>query len=119
MRWRRWWPHWHRPCWTVRREAAGALVIVALFLPLGGGGIAKSGGGTSPLLIAGYDLSWNPIDGGGETFSHGGTFTLGGTGGQHDAGLMTADPYVLGGGFWGGGEVFGAGYGVYLPVVVR
>lgn len=51
-----------------------------------------------------YDLAWNSIDGGGEMFSTGGTYSLGGTIGQTDAGpesgsLMGGD-YALIGGFW-------------------
>jgi hypothetical protein len=57
----------------------------------------------------GYDLSWNTIDGGGGT-SSGGTYSLAGTIGQHDAGPgstgMSGGPpgsqYTLVGGFWPG-----------------
>lgn len=47
-----------------------------------------------------YDLSWSTIDGGGYTFSTGGTFELGGSAGQPDAGSMSGGSYMLGGGFW-------------------
>ncbi len=47
-----------------------------------------------------YDLSWNTIDGGGAMFSTGGTFTLSGTIGQPDAGVMTGGTFTLVGGFW-------------------
>ena len=47
--------------------------------------LAQSGGG--------YDLSWSTVDGGGETFSSGGVYTLGGTAGQPDAGLLTGGNY--------------------------
>jgi len=66
-----------------------------------------------------YDLSWHAVDGGGVTFSTGGTYTLGGTIGQPDAGQLTGDDYILGGGFWGGGTLTGATCAVYLPLVVR
>ena len=49
----------------------------------------------------GYDLTWSTIDGGGGR-STGGTFTLEGTIGQPDAGLMTGGDYTLAGGFWVG-----------------
>ena len=63
----------------------------------------------------GYDLSWWTVDGGGYTFSSGGDYSLGGTIGQPDAGLLTGPGYRLSGGFWiGGGR-----YQVYLPVVMR
>jgi hypothetical protein len=62
-----------------------------------------------------YDLTWSTVDGGGYTFSTGGDYTLGGTVGQPDAGLLTGGDYTLAGGFWGGG----AEYDIYLPVVLR
>lgn len=52
----------------------------------------------------GYDLSWNTIDGGGGT-SSGGSFSLSGTAGQFDAGVLTGGTYTLIGGFWGGAGV--------------
>lgn len=66
---------------------------------------------------AGYDLSWWTVDGGGGTAS-GGSYTLVGTIGQPDAGVLTGGNYTLGGGFWGGG-VAAAGYKVYLPLILR
>src|SRR5438045_6444519 len=48
-----------------------------------------------------YDLSWSTIDGGGGTFSTGGSYSLGGTIGQPDAGSMSGGAYTLTGGFWG------------------
>lgn len=50
-----------------------------------------------------YDLSWWTVDGGGATFSSGGSYELGGTIGQPDAGTLSGGDYTLGGGFWGGG----------------
>ncbi len=47
-----------------------------------------------------YEIPWHTIDGGGETFSEGEGYKLGGTIGQADAGFMSGDGYVLGGGFW-------------------
>lgn len=47
-----------------------------------------------------YDLSWSTIDGGGHTFSAGGTFELGGAIGQADAGAMNGGSFALDGGFW-------------------
>mgnify|MGYP000473091717 CR=1 FL=1 len=69
---------------------------------------AQSGGG--------YDLSWNTIDGGGTTWSEGGGYSLGGTAGQPDAGVLSGGGYTLAGGFWGGAAVQ---YRVYLPLVLR
>lgn len=66
----------------------------------------------------GYDLTWSTIDGGGSTFSTGGGYTLGGTVGQPDAGVLRGGGYELAGGFWAGSVGAGA-YKVYLPLVVR
>lgn len=70
--------------------------------------LAQSGGG--------YDLSWSTVDGGGYTWSEGGGYSLGGTAGQPDAGVISGGAYTLSGGFWVGGP---ARYGIYLPLVVR
>jgi hypothetical protein len=49
-----------------------------------------------------YDLTWNTIDGGGATFSTGGSFRVGGTIGQPAAGPLFGGPFALNAGFWGG-----------------
>jgi hypothetical protein len=64
-------------------------------------------------------LPWWTVDGGGATFSTGGGYTLGGTIGQPDAGVLTGDGYILGGGFWRGGVVAKVPHQVYLPLVLR
>lgn len=48
-----------------------------------------------------YSIDWYSIDGGGGT-SAGGGFTVTGTIGQPDAGVMTGGGFTLAGGFWGG-----------------
>jgi hypothetical protein len=50
----------------------------------------------------GFDLSWNTVDGGGGTFSTGGGYSLGGTIGQPDAGVLSGGGYTINGGFWSG-----------------
>ena len=65
-----------------------------------------------------YDLSWSTVDGGGHTFSTGGDYSLGGTIGQPDPGLLTAGDYTLGGGFWGGGAQR-VSQNIYLPLVLK
>jgi hypothetical protein len=54
------------------------------------------------------------IDGGGGTNSSGGNFTLGGTIGQPDAGVLSGTGFTLAGGFWFGGGIPVSG--VKLPV---
>ena len=55
----------------------------------------------APAALAGDFAidSWT-VDGGGEMFSTGGDFSLGGTIGQADAGVMTGGDFELQGGFW-------------------
>lgn len=84
------------------------VLLAACLLLLGSTVLAQSGGG--------YDLSWSTVDGGGGTFSTGEGYSLGGTVGQADAGLLAGEGYTLAGGFWGAGT---AGYRVYLPLVMR
>ena len=74
---------------------------------------------TTTVLANGpdYTLDWWTVDGGGHAFSEGGGYTLGGTIGQPDAGVMAGDPYTLQGGFWPGGSV--DQYCIYLPLVLR
>ena len=61
---------------------------------------------TSAVAAQDYNLSWYTVDGGGETFSSGGNFELGGTIGQPDANptsaTMTGGSFELAGGFWCG-----------------
>ena len=83
-------------------------LLLALLVLLPVLALAQTGGG--------YDLTWSTIDGGGYTFSTGGSYSLGGTVGQADAGGLTGGGYSLAGGFWGGGA---AQHRVYLPLVMR
>jgi len=63
-----------------------------------------------------YDLSWNSIDGGGVTFATGGNYSLGGTIGQADAGVLSGGAYTLTGGFW---AALNTGGSTYLPLIRR
>lgn len=85
-----------------------ALLFLALPSFLASVALAQSG--------SGYDLTWNTIEGGGATFSEGGGYSLGGTIGQADAGLLQGGGYTLSGGFWVSGIVR---CGIYLPLVLR
>jgi len=67
-------------------------------------------------LQSGYDLSWYTIDGGGATFSIGGSYSLGGTIGQPDAGSSGGGGYSLNGGLWPGAAL---NYRIYLPLVLK
>ena len=84
------------------------LLLAALLSLVASVALAQTGGG--------YDLTWSTIDGGGYTWSEGGGYSLGGTAGQPDAGVLSGGGYTLAGGFWCGGA---AQYRVYLPLVLR
>jgi len=71
-------------------DCARVAVLAALAV-VGLGGASAS---------ATFDLSWYTIDGGGAMFSTGGNYSLGGTIGQHDAGVMSGGTFTLVGGFW-------------------
>ncbi len=90
----------------MRRTAI--LLVLTVLLPLTSIALAQSGGG--------YDLTWSTVDGGGYTFSSGGDYSLGGTIGQPDAGVLSGGDYTLIGGFWGGGAVK---HKLYLPLILR
>jgi hypothetical protein len=66
-----------------------------------------------------YDLSWFTVDCGGFTWSTGGSYSLGGTIGQFDAGQLSGGDYELGGGFWGGGALVEVLYTIYLPLIYK
>ncbi len=62
--------------------------------------------GFASVLAAGaaqaqLSINWFTIDGGGGT-STGGTFSLSGTIGQPDAGIMSGGQFTVSGGFWAG-----------------
>ena len=93
---------------------ATAFSLVAILLLLAGVALAWAQVG------GGYDLTWSTVDGGGGALSSGGGYSLGGTAGQPDAGVLNGGGYTLGGGFWRGGTPAVVLYHyVYLPLVLR
>jgi len=57
-----------------------------------------------------YAIPWWTVDGGGTMAASGGTYSLSGTVGQPDVGVLSGGTYSLSGGFWGGA---GLGSGVF------
>ena len=55
---------------------------------------------TLSIRAQAYSLDWHTIDGGGGGTSTGGVYSVSGTIGQPDAGLMSGSGYSLDGGFW-------------------
>jgi len=103
------------------RKAIGlgvmVLVVVAVVILLSqSSAVGQALSDLSARLTAGYDLSWWTVDGGGDTGSSSGAYTLGGTVGQPDAGALAAGEYTLHAGFWAGA---GQKLHVYLPIVSR
>ena len=98
------------------------LIIPSIFVPIAlvlliGISTANAQRANDPATPqSGYELSWYTIDGGGATFSTGGSYSLGGTIGQADAGVLSGGSYQLNGGFWGGSSI---NYKVYLPLVLK
>ena len=94
---------------NVKRTVMALAALLALLL-LTSVALAQGGGP--------YDLSWSTVDEGGQTFSMGGAYELGGTVGQPDAGCMEGGAYLLCGGFWPGSGVE-PGYPAYIPLVLK
>ncbi len=95
----------------MKKNFSRALV---LFLVIGG--IFFLGWNVAMANADGYDLSWWTVDGGGGT-SVGSGYTVNGTIGQPDAGIISGGAYTLNGGFWH--IETAASYNLYLPVVLR
>ena len=93
-----------------QKTILGLLLAIVLLLPVTVA-LAQVGGP--------YDLTWSTIDGGGYISSAAGSYTVGGTIGQADAGLLASGDYTLGGGFWGGGAQVAVMHQIYLPLVTR
>ena len=89
-------------------------IALALLIGLSTASAQRTNDPSSPQ--SGYDLSWYTIDGGGATFSTGGSYSLGGSIGQADAGSMSGGTYQLAGGSWGGASI---NYHIYLPLALK
>ena len=73
--------------------------------------------GLAHALAGGYSLDWWSVDGGGGSSSANASYSLSGSAGQPDAGLMTGTGYQLAGGFWTG--LVPASASIYLPLLTR
>lgn len=108
---RREWPLWSFA--RLRMLGLGLGLGVCLLI-LGAGIVLAQQGDQTPH--AGYDLSWWTVDGGGGASGSGPGYSLAGTVGQPDAGVLSGPGYTLTGGFWQGEAGI---YRVYLPLVAR
>ena len=89
-----------------RAKRETILVLIACLLAVAVPVLAQSS--------ASYDLSWHEVGGGGGRLE-GVDYTLLGTIGQVDAGVLVGSEYTLRGGFWPGGAQI---YRIYLPLVL-
>lgn len=71
-----------------------AFLVMTMALSSGQATMAAPTGG------GGLEIAWSTVDGGGAMLSTAGTYSLSGTIGQPDAGLVTTTHYSLAGGFW-------------------
>jgi hypothetical protein len=62
--------------------------------------ICSTVGCAAPTLAQSIQIDWFTTDGGGVSLASGGPYSLGGTSGQPDAGLLNGGPYEMTGGFW-------------------
>ncbi len=90
-----------------------ALVMIAFALVMFVGNSATA----SAKPADAYTIDWYTMDGGGTMNASGGTFTLSGTIGQADAGMMSSGAYTLGGGFWGSMPADVIKF--YLPLILK
>ncbi len=89
-------------------------------LPLLAAAMLMAPAGLIALAQGGYELSWWTVDGGGQTYSSGGGYELGGTIGQPDAGVLSGGDYTLAGGFWQrGASSEPPTHYIFLPLVLR
>jgi hypothetical protein len=93
-------------------------ILIRLLLLLGAAALTWGGLRYVSAQSGLYDLSWNSVDGGGGKSANNG-YTVHGSIGQPDAGLMSGGTYSLQGGFWGGAGIEPKTYQIYLPLVIH
>jgi len=86
------------------------ITILCLFVGLSG---LTAQADTSDFVI-----QWFSVDNGGVLESSGGSFSLNGTIGQPDAGVISGGDYTLQGGFWNS-DTANALLEIFMPVVVK
>jgi hypothetical protein len=74
--------------------------------------------GPALAAVQALEIGWFTVDGGGGT-SGGGDYSLSGTIGQADAGVLSGGGYTLTGGLWNKAVTVPAERRLYLPMVNR
>jgi hypothetical protein len=104
----------------MKRKTRNALFLVGLILGLLALNARVSYAEPSSAPSAGYALAWYTIESGGTMSASGGTYSLGGTIGQLDAGVQNSGNYLLVGGFWGTGSIQVSNtVNMYLPFIAK
>ena len=100
-----------------RKLLRGAIVILAVsgVLALANQPPVHASEASALLTASGDTLMHWTVDGGGGS-SSGSGYTIAGTAGQPDAGVLTGSSYTLTGGFWGGMPERSP---IFVPVVRR
>ena len=99
------------------RKANWLLLVVLL---LAGAALLAQGPAGAQTPQQAYTIGWWTVDGGGTMSAAGVGYTLGGTAGQPDPGVLAGGSYTLGGGFWRGGvPSAGPQHTICLPAVFR
>ena len=83
------------------------ILLVMIVIPV----VAQSGGD--------YDLTWNTVDNSGGIISSGSTFSMTGSIGQPEAGVVSGGSFTLCGGFITGGNFMPSNTFIYLPLLTR
>jgi hypothetical protein len=97
----------------MKKRWLGLLALVTMFVLVVVGPVLASSDGQ-------YEIPWWTVDGGGNTLNAGGGYSLSGTAGQPDAGVLEDNGYTLAGGLWGGAGLPASGdLYIYLPLVLR
>ena len=97
-----------------RRIILGLVLLAIAFLAVNVR-VGYAGLSAAPRTT-GYTVDWYTVDDGGAQNLIGGSYSLSGTVGQPDVGVLSGGDYMLNGGFWGGATT---NYSIYLPLVIK
>ncbi len=97
-----------------RRRILSALVVVILLLLMLNVTTSYAVTEAATSAATGYEIVWYTFDGGGAQILTNGAYTLSGTSGQFDAGMLSQASYAINGGYWV--DIFLQNF---LPMIVK